>query len=98
MKKYEQDCAPFKELFEKPEVQQCKGAQLLDYLKEHFNVRAVHPTCVLTIQLQPESINTLFDYAKFQYECGNYKLACEYLHNYRVLVSALPRLRSLAVC
>ena len=32
-------------------------------------------------------LDTLYKYAKFQYECGNYSGAAEYLYFYRVLVS-----------
>ena len=34
-------------------------------------------------------IDTLYDYAKFQYDCGNYSGAGEYLYFYRALVSVL---------
>ena len=34
-------------------------------------------------------LDTLYKYAKFQYECGNYSGAAEYLYFYRVLVSKL---------
>lgn len=34
-------------------------------------------------------LDTLYKYAKFQYECGNYSGAAEYLYFYRVLVSNL---------
>ena len=48
------------------------------------NVRIV--LCFL-FQIQPEMLDTLYKYAKFQYECGNYSGAAEYLYFYRVLVS-----------
>ena len=32
-------------------------------------------------------METLYKYAKFQYECGNYAGAAEYLYFFRVLVS-----------
>lgn len=34
----------------------------------------------------PEMLDMLYDYAKFQYECGNYSVAAEYLYFHRVLV------------
>ena len=34
-------------------------------------------------------IDTLYNFAKFQYECGNYSGAAEYLYFVRVLVSSL---------
>lgn len=77
LKQFQEDCTPFTSLFEKPEViSQIKasrdGAQLLAYLKENFD-------------FQPEMLDTLYDYAKFQFDCGNYAFAAEYLYNYRVL-------------
>merc|ERR1719244_231742 len=36
-------------------------------------------------KFKPEYLNTLYDYAKFQYECGNYSAAAEYLYFVRVL-------------
>ena len=38
------------------------------------------------LQFQPEMIDTLYRFAKFQYECGNYSGAAEYLYFVRVLV------------
>ena len=32
-------------------------------------------------------VDDLYNYAKFQYECGNYQEASEYLYIYKVLVS-----------
>ena len=40
------------------------------------------------MQIKPEMLDTLYKYAKFQYECGNYSGAAEYLYFYRVLVSS----------
>lgn len=47
--------------------------QLLDYLKEKH-------------QFEDHLIDTCHNYAKFQYECGNYSGAAEYLYFHRVLV------------
>uniref|UniRef100_A0A2K6JXT2 Eukaryotic translation initiation factor 3 subunit E n=1 Tax=Rhinopithecus bieti TaxID=61621 RepID=A0A2K6JXT2_RHIBE len=38
-----------------------------------------------------EYLHTLYRYAKFQYECGNYSGAAEYLYFFRVLVPATDR-------
>uniref|UniRef100_A0A8C5AEZ0 Eukaryotic translation initiation factor 3 subunit E n=1 Tax=Gadus morhua TaxID=8049 RepID=A0A8C5AEZ0_GADMO len=38
-----------------------------------------------------EYLDTLYRYAKFQYECGNYSGAAEYLYFFRVLVPATDR-------
>jgi translation initiation factor 3 subunit E len=38
-------------------------------------------------QFEASMVDTLYTYAKFQYECGNYSGAAEYLYFVRVLVS-----------
>lgn len=45
--------------------------------------------CILLPQFRQEYLDTLYRYAKFQYECGNYSGAAEYLYFFRVLVSVL---------
>ena len=42
---------------------------------------------LLDFQFRSEMLDTLYAYAKFQYECGNYSGAAEYLYFHRVLVS-----------
>jgi len=49
------------------------GAVLFKYLNDNFAITT-------------EDLATLFPYAKFQYECGNYAGASQYLYFYRVLV------------
>lgn len=41
---------------------------------------------LLFFQFRQEYLDTLYRYAKFQYECGNYSGAAEYLYFFRVLV------------
>ncbi|KAK4523640.1 hypothetical protein GAYE_PCTG71G1536 [Galdieria yellowstonensis] len=41
----------------------------LNYLQEHYEITA-------------EDLEALFDYARFQYDCGNYAATCKYLSNY----------------
>lgn len=43
------------------------------------------------LKFRQQYLDTLYRYAKFQYECGNYSGAAEYLYFFRVLVS-LPLL------
>lgn len=64
--------------FEAPEFQEeaanaRDGTVLFKYLSDHF-------------QITSEDLTTLYKYAKFQYECGNYAGASQYLYFYRVLV------------
>ncbi|NXP63821.1 EIF3E factor, partial [Chloropsis cyanopogon] len=54
------------------------GRMLFDYLAEKHGFRQ-------------EYLDTLYRYAKFQYECGNYSGAAEYLYFFRVLVPATDR-------
>ncbi|XP_031561936.1 eukaryotic translation initiation factor 3 subunit E [Actinia tenebrosa] len=48
------------------------GRQLFEYLEKNHDIK-------------PEMMDILYKYAKFQYECGNYAGAAEYLYFYRVL-------------
>lgn len=41
---------------------------------------------MIYLQFQSKMIDTLYNFAKFQYECGNYSGAAEYLYFVRVLV------------
>jgi len=66
------------EIFESQEVQRQiqtsrDGRQLYDLLSKEYGFKH-------------DMINTLYDYAKFQYECGNYSAAAEYLYFVRVLI------------
>ncbi|EHB17733.1 Eukaryotic translation initiation factor 3 subunit E [Heterocephalus glaber] len=54
------------------------GWMLFDYLADKHGFRQ-------------EYLNTLYRYAKFQYECGNYSGAAGYLYLFRVLVPATDR-------
>merc|ERR1711876_153340 len=47
--------------------------QLLDFLMKGYNFK-------------PEMIDVCYNFAKFQYECGNYSGASEYLYFHRILV------------
>jgi hypothetical protein len=39
----------------------------------------------LPMQIGPDQIEALYQYAKFQFECGNYSGAANYLYQYRAL-------------
>merc|ERR1719209_2371637 len=52
--------------------------QLLDFLVKGYNFK-------------PEMIDTCYNFAKFQYECGNYSGASEYLYFHRILVQPTDR-------
>lgn len=42
-------------------------------------------------QIGPEQIEALYQYAKFQFECGNYSGAADYLYQYRALCTSAER-------
>jgi translation initiation factor 3 subunit E len=70
---------PILAMFMNPEVtRQIQSSrdsrQLLDYLTKNHG-------------LKPEMLDKLYLFAKFQYECGNYSGAAEYLHFHRFLVT-----------
>ena len=46
---------------------------------------------VFFYQIGPDQIEALYQYAKFQFECGNYSGAADYLYQYRTLCSNLER-------
>uniref|UniRef100_S4RBQ4 Eukaryotic translation initiation factor 3 subunit E n=1 Tax=Petromyzon marinus TaxID=7757 RepID=S4RBQ4_PETMA len=83
LKQLQAETEPIVKMFEDAEVQRQiqnarDGRQLFDYLAENHGFRA-------------EYLDTLYKYAKFQYECGNYSGAAEYLYFHRVLVPANDR-------
>lgn len=68
---------PIVKCFEDPEfnnqIQTTRdGRTLFEYLETNHGIKT-------------EMLDTLYKYAKFQYECGNYSGAAEYLYFYRVL-------------
>jgi translation initiation factor 3 subunit E len=54
------------------------GHELMKFLKTSFNFQA-------------EGIGTLYKFAKFQYECGNYSGSSEYLYFLKILLSQVDR-------
>jgi len=77
-KKLQSETEPVLKIFADPEVtrqiQQSRDSkQLLDFLTKGYNFK-------------PEMIDTCYNFAKFQYECGNYSGASEYLYFHRILV------------
>merc|ERR1740122_543128 len=77
-KKLQGETEPVLKIFVDPEVtrqiQQSRDSkQLLDFLMKGYNFK-------------PEMIDTCYNFAKFQYECGNYSGASEYLYFHRILV------------
>ena len=66
-------------IFDDPEVSRMiqtarDGRQLFNDLSKNYGFK-------------PEMVDKLYAYAKFQYECGTYSGAAEYLYFVRVLVS-----------
>jgi len=78
MKDLEKETSKITAAFENEEFQNevtsaRDGAVLFKYLNEEFDITT-------------EDLATLYKFAKFQYECGNYSGASQYLYFYRVLV------------
>lgn len=46
---------------------------------------------LFVIQIGPDQIEALYHYAKFQFECGNYSGAADYLYQYRALCTNSER-------
>merc|ERR1719230_2043437 len=77
-KKLQGETEPVLKIFVDPEVtrqiQQSRvSKQLLDFLMKNFDFK-------------PSMVDTCYHFAKFQYECGNYSGASEYLYFHRILV------------
>uniref|UniRef100_A0A672LRU1 Eukaryotic translation initiation factor 3 subunit E n=1 Tax=Sinocyclocheilus grahami TaxID=75366 RepID=A0A672LRU1_SINGR len=78
LKQLQSETEPIVKVFEDPETMRQMqstrdGRMLFDYLADKHGFRQ-------------EYLDTLYRYAKFQYECGNYSGAAEYLYFFRVLV------------
>lgn len=46
---------------------------------------------ILSYQIGTDQIEALYQYAKFQFECGNYSGAADYLYQYRALCTNSER-------
>uniref|UniRef100_A0A8C5KWE4 Eukaryotic translation initiation factor 3 subunit E n=1 Tax=Jaculus jaculus TaxID=51337 RepID=A0A8C5KWE4_JACJA len=79
LKQLQAETEPIMKMFEDPETtRQMDGWMLFDYLADKHGFRQ-------------EYLDTLYRYAKFQYECGNYSGAAEYLYFFKVLVPATDK-------
>lgn len=58
------------------------------YLMQYVN--SAYVLCAI-MQIGTEQIEALYDYAKFQFECGNYSGASDYLYQYRTLCTNSDR-------
>ncbi|KAJ6408280.1 hypothetical protein OIU84_011571 [Salix udensis] len=54
---------------------------------KQYNLQMLHDR----YQIGPEQIEALYQYAKFQFECGNYSGAADYLYQYRALCTNSER-------
>ncbi|KAH9679547.1 hypothetical protein WN943_027269 [Citrus x changshan-huyou] len=54
---------------------------------QHYNLQMLHDR----YQIGPDQIEALYQYAKFQFECGNYSGAADYLYQYRALCTNSER-------
>lgn len=80
----EQEAQTVLDVIQNPEVAQALRQdknQNLTYLKDHYN---------LTL----DQITTLYNYGQFQFSCGNYSPAADYLYHFRVLSTDADHLTS----
>ncbi|KAL1789252.1 eukaryotic translation initiation factor 3 subunit E [Sigmodon hispidus] len=83
LKQLQVETEPIVKMFEEPEttrqIQSTRDAWMLfDYIADKHEFRQ-------------EYLDTLYKYAKFQYECRNYSGATEYFYFFRVLIPATDR-------
>merc|ERR1712018_554606 len=60
--------------------------EVIKMIQSSRDGRVLFDSLSKTYGFQPEMVDTLYKYAKFQYECGNYSGAAEYLYFCRVLL------------
>eukprot|EP00057_Strongylocentrotus_purpuratus_P012885 XP_011667359.1 PREDICTED: eukaryotic translation initiation factor 3 subunit E isoform X4 [Strongylocentrotus purpuratus] len=78
LKRLQQDTEPIIKIFENADVREHiqsarDSRQLFEYLEKNHGFKH-------------DNLSLLYDYAKFQYDCGNYSGASEYLYFHRTLV------------
>jgi translation initiation factor 3 subunit E len=72
------DLTLFQHLFSCSLTQLCSGYLFLQFLQEDF-------------QIGPEHVEALYQYARFQFDCGNYEMAADLLQPYRTLCTSTER-------
>ncbi|CAH1774824.1 unnamed protein product [Owenia fusiformis] len=77
LKQLQTDVEPIHTIFEDPEV-----ARMIQSSRDG---RQLYESMVKSYDFQPHMLETLYKFAKFQFECGNYSGAAEYLYFVRVL-------------
>jgi len=78
LKSLQESTGSIMELFENPEV--------VTLVQNSRDGRALFETLQREHNFQPEMVEQLYTYAKFQFECGNYQVGAEYLYFVRVLL------------
>merc|ERR1719232_2192814 len=78
LRSHQQNTGPITELFEKHEV--------IQEVQNSRDGRALFERLQSENGLEAEMVEQLYTYAKFQFECGNYQGAAEYLYFVRVLL------------
>nr|XP_043614931.1 eukaryotic translation initiation factor 3 subunit E [Erigeron canadensis] len=81
LKSLEEAAAPLVTFLQDPSaVQELRG-------DKQYNLQMLNDR----YQIGPEQIEALYQYAKFQFECGNYSGAADYLYQYRALCTDAER-------
>ncbi|GAB1299337.1 Eukaryotic translation initiation factor 3 subunit E [Apodemus speciosus] len=93
LKQLQAETEPIVKMFEDPET--TRQMQSTSHSNTHFPIlrdgRMLFDYLADKHGFRQEYLDTLYRYAKFQYECGNYSGAAEYLYFFRVLVPATDR-------
>nr|CAD1821958.1 unnamed protein product [Ananas comosus var. bracteatus] len=73
-----------------PLISFLQSATLVQELRadKQYNIQMLHDRFQ---QIGPDQIEALYQYAKFQFECGNYSGAADYLYQYRALCTNSDR-------
>ncbi|XP_043692326.1 eukaryotic translation initiation factor 3 subunit E-like isoform X2 [Telopea speciosissima] len=81
LKSLEESAAPLISFLQNPNLVQELRAD------KQYNIQMLNDR----YQVGPEQIEALYQYAKFQFECGNYSGAADYLYQYRALSTNAER-------
>ncbi|VFQ72254.1 unnamed protein product [Cuscuta campestris] len=84
LKALEEGAAPLIEFLQNPNAVQELRAD------KHYNLQLLNDR----YQIGSEQIEALYQYAKFQFECGNYSGAADYLYQYQALCTNSDRMLS----
>lgn len=83
LKQLDIESAPIIGLFDREDVQ--------DAIKSSRDSLSLRQELLEKYNMKAESLDTLYDYAKFLFDCGNYSNASSFLYNYYILSTNLEK-------